>query len=127
MNRLVSYRERLLYQCYPTSRFDAIERIKVIAIFEMPTLALVNLAEQLAALRRSGMGIRFEIVGEKRRPLLVQDLENEAIGKLDRGQSLANSFYKDRVADESKNRPLGRANSGDNVGDEAAIGEPWMD
>ena len=72
------------------------------------------------------MGIWLEIVGEKRCTVLVEDLENEAIGKLDSGQSLANSFYKNRVANESKNRPVRRANSGDNVGDKAAIGEPRM-
>src|SRR5215469_4159205 len=73
------------------------------------------------------MGIWFEIISEKRRPLLVQDLENEAIRKLDGGQSLANSFYKDRIANESKDRPIGRTNRGNNVRDEAAIGESWMD
>src|SRR5262245_23482441 len=127
MNRLVSYREWLLHQCHPTSRFDPTEGIKVVAIIEMTTLALVNLGEQLGALRRSGTGIWFEVICEERCPLLVEDLENEAIGKLDSGQSLANSFYKDRVANESKDRPIGRVNRGDNVCDEAAIGEPWMD
>src|SRR5215218_4861767 len=73
------------------------------------------------------MGIWLEIVGEKRRTVLVEDLKNEMIGKLDRGQSLTNSFYEDRVANESKNCPVRRAHSGDNVGDQAPIGEPRMD
>ena len=58
--------------------------------------------------------------------LLVEDLKNESIGKFDGGQSLANSFYKNGVANESKNRAVRRPNSGDNVGDETAIGEPRM-
>ena len=72
------------------------------------------------------MRIWLEIVGEKRCTVLVEDLENEAIGKLDSGQSLANSLYKNRVANESKKRPVRRANSGDNVGYKAVIGEPGM-
>ena len=72
------------------------------------------------------MRIWLEIVGEKRCTVLVEDLENEAIGKLDSGQSLANSLYKNRVANESKKRPVRSANSGDNVGYKAVIGEPGM-
>src|SRR6516164_5694872 len=73
------------------------------------------------------MWVWLKIIREERCTLLVEDLENEAIGKLDGGQSLTNSFYKNRVANESKNRPVRRANRGDNVSDDASIGEPGMD
>src|SRR4030095_4279526 len=85
-----------------------------------------NLIEQFAALIRSGTGIWFEIVGEKRRTLLVEHLENEAIRKLDGGQPLAYSFYKNRVANESKHRPVRCPNRSDYIGDKASIGEPRM-
>src|SRR6476469_3574918 len=72
------------------------------------------------------MRIWLELVREKRCTLLVEDLENEVIGKLDSGQSLANSLYKNRVADESKKGPVRGPNSGDNVGYKAVVGEPGM-
>ena len=98
MNRFVSQRFRLFHYCHPTGIFDWTERVKVPVLLEMSRVAFTDFLHQRAVLGRSHTGARLKIIGKKRNAVLIENFEQKPVGKIDRGQTPANSFYEDRVA-----------------------------
>ena len=86
MDRFVGHDPRLLHHRHPTGRFDRAERIKITVTFEMSALALADLFHQYAFFPgRRSCGIRLKILRKKRGTILIEHLEEQAIGKLNRG------------------------------------------
>ncbi len=88
----------------------------------MPAFALADLFYQSAiSLGRSRCRIRLEIVGEKRSAVLIQHLEKEPIGKLNRGQAPANPFHQDGDSNVAQDGPVWRAHCADDIGDRSVV------
>ena len=71
-----------------------------------PVLIGANVVDQ----RLFGVGnrtrIRFEIIAEKRRAVLIDNLAFRLVGEIDRREPATDAFDQNRDADESDRRPI---------------------
>src|SRR5436190_23462931 len=126
MNRFISEALRLLHYGYPSGRLDWTKRVEVPMLLEMADFVLTDFVDQPAALGGSHIGIWLKIVCEKRDAVLVEYVKTKPVGKFDCRQPATDSFYQDRVANIADNRPVGRPDRANDVGDQPVIREPRM-
>src|SRR5450432_100594 len=126
MHRFVGDGARLLDHGGPASRFDRRERVKNSLALTVATLVAANIVDQSLG-RRNRLAIRFEVVAEKRRAILIDNLATGLISEIDHRQTPADPLDQDGDADEADRRTIGRPDRTNEISRDPIIGRARMD